>query len=309
MVILLWLGCQNLEVSEGNSSSSSTDVQDTPGEYVPPEEAEVEFADWDLDGIQESLNDIFEGVRTRHTTPILAGYASVMLQADSYCPQSYTVDGNSFWYGSCTSTSGMSYDGYLFYNTYEDHNFFGDGGSWNVESLSGSTQMIGVDDRLVHWGGSANLAEGTSVDGYPVYFSSVTGSFLDEGATETWLQEGHSDTLMMYGISFSETSPSNAFMISGSMQWNGAVTAVEFGEVIAYATAVGYPCWKEPMGSLAVRDAHGRWLDIQFDVDENWQLVGTCDGCGSASSNGEAIGEICVDVAPLLNWEGAPWVE
>ena len=306
MMVLLWIGCQSVEVTKGEPT---TEVQDTPSEYIPPEDAEVDILEWDLEGIQTALDDIFFGVRTRHTTPILTGYDSVMAQADAYCPQAYTVDGNSFWYGSCTSTAGMSYDGYLFYNTYEDYNFFGDGGSWNVETLSGSTQMVGSEGRLIHWGGSAYLGEGTSVDGYPVYFSSVTGSFLDDGATETWLQEGHSDTLTMYGASFSETVVSNAFMISGSMRWSGAVTAVEFVETVTYSASVGYPCWKEPTGALAVRDAHGRWLEIQFDVSEDWELVGTCDGCGNALSNGEVIGEICVDVAPLLNWEDTPWVE
>ena len=306
MVILLWVGCQSIDVTE---VGALTDIQEAPSEYTPPEDADMDSVEWDLDGIEMALDDVFAGVRTRHTTPILTGYDSVMTQADSYCPQAYTVDGNSFWYGACTSTSGMSYDGYLFYNTYEDYNFFGDGGSWNVELLSGSTQMVGSDGRLIHWGGSAYLAEGTSVDGYPVYFSSVTGSFLDDGAMDTWLQEGHSDTLMMYGASFSETIVSNAFMISGSMQWEGAVTAVEFGETVTYSAGVGYPCWKEPMGSLGIRDAHGRWLDIQFDVSEDWQLVGTCDGCGQALANEEVIGEVCVDVAPLLDWEDTPWLQ
>ena len=55
---------------------------------------------------------------------------------------------------------GMSYDGYLFYNTEEVYDLFGDGGSWDVEQLSGATQMVAPDGRLIHWGGAVQLAEG-----------------------------------------------------------------------------------------------------------------------------------------------------
>ncbi len=304
---MLWwlLACQTTEVVTGIPPNS--DPTDSPSEYIPPEDAVLEPEEWDLTGIETALDAVFVTLRTRHTIPILSQYSMVMAQADSYCPQAYTVNGNSFWYGACTSTAGMSYDGYLFYNTYEQYDFFGDGGAWDVELLSGSTQMIDEDGRLIHWGGSAYLADGLSVDGYPVFFSSVTGSFMDDGAVEPWLQTGQSHTLMMYGASFSEILPINAFLVSGRMEWTGAVTAIEFGDTVTYASQIGYPCPAEPSGTLAIRDAHGRWADIAFDVSSDWQLTGECDGCGVASFHGEVIGEVCVDIAPLLDWRDSPW--
>ena len=311
---MFWLlfACQRTEVITGTAPDTERmNESSEPSEYIPPEDVTQEPEEWDLTGIEVALDEIFSTLRTRHTTPILSQYSMVMAQADSYCPQAYTVDGNSFWYGACTSTTGMSYDGYLFYNTYEEYDFFGDGGAWNVELLSGSTQMIDGEGRLIHWGGSAYLADGISVDGYPVFFSSVTGSFMDDGAVEPWLQEGQSHTLMMYGASFSEVLPINAFLVSGRMAWSGsgsgAVTAIEFGDTVTYASQIGYPCPAEPSGTLAVRDAHGRWVDIEFDVSSDWQLTGECDGCGVASFNGDVIGQVCVDISPLLDWGDSPW--
>ena len=262
-----------------------------------------------MNGLSDAVTAVLAMVRTRHATSILEGYSMVMSHADSYCPQAYTTNGNSFWYGVCTSTAGMSYDGYLFYNTYEDYDLFGDGSIWDAEVLSGATQMIAPDGRLIHWGGSAYLAEGVSMEGYPVFYSNIAGSFLDDGSSRDWLVEGQSDTLMMYGMSFSSDSlhPMNAFMVSGSMQWSGAATAIQFDSVITYSAAIGYPCWKEPHGTLSIRDAYGRWVDVTFDVNMDWVLEGECDGCGRALFNGEDVGEICIDVAPMLDWRESPW--
>lgn len=307
-MIWLLLACRNTTVIEGEAPDVEPSTE--PTEYEPPD-SNVSTTDqeWDLVGMSDAVTHALSTVRTRHATSILAGYSMVMSHADAYCPQAYTVNGNSFWYGVCTSTAGMSYDGYLFYNTYEEYNLFGDGSIWDAELLSGATQMVDPEGRLIHWGGSAYLAEGVSVDGYPVFYSSITGSFWDDGSETDWLESGQSDTVMMYGVSLSSEGvvPSNAFMVSGSLQLSGAATAIEFMEFITYSTAVGYPCWKEPLGALSVRDAHGRWVEVEFDVNDNWQLEGECDGCGRALYNGEEVGELCIDTAPLLDWRETPW--
>ena len=303
----LWLACRSDAVVEGTIPLEENSSQ--PSEYLPPENVSSQDQDWDLEGLSNAVTDALAGIRTHHATLILEGYSMVMSHADTYCPQAYTVNGNSFWYGVCTSAAGMSYDGYLFYNTYEEYDLFGDGSIWDAEVLSGVTQMVAPDGRLIHWGGSAQLGEGITRDGYPVFYSNITGSFLDDGSEVDWLAEGQSDTLMMYGMSFSSDSlvSTNALMVSGSMQWSGAATAIQFDSVITYSTAIGYPCWKEPHGTISVRDAYGRWVDVTFDVNMDWVLEGECDGCGRALFNGVDVGEICIDTAPMLDWRDSPW--
>ena len=306
---MLWLllACRSNAVVEGTLPVENESTQ--PSEYIPPEGASSQQQEWDLDGLSDAVTEALTTIRTHHATSILEGYSMVMSHADSYCPQAYTVNGNSFWYGVCTSAAGMSYDGYLFYNTYNGYDLFGDGSLWDAELLSGVTQMVAPDGRLIHWGGSAYLAEGISMDGYPVFYSNITGSFLDDGSETDWLVEGQSDTLMMYGALFSaDTSVStNALMINGSMRWHGAATAIRFDGLITYAAAIGYPCWQEPHGTLSIRDAYGRWVDVTFDVNMDWVLEGECDGCGRALFNGDPIGEVCIDTAPMLDWRESPW--
>ena len=306
MFWLLW-ACRSDAVIEGTPPVS--EGSSAPSEYIPPQSNPSHEQDWDLPGLSDAVTAVLATVRTRHATSILEGYSMVMSHADSYCPQAYTINGNSFWYGVCTSTAGMSYDGYLFYNTYEAYDLFGDGGSWDVEQLSGATQMVAPDGRLIHWGGGVQLAEGVSRDGYSVFYSNITGSFLDDGSEVEWLETGQSDTLMMYGTSVGDQASvsGNGLMIHGSMRWTGAVTAIDFGGVSTYSETIGYPCSQEPLGELSVRDAYGRWVTITFDVTSNWLLEGTCDGCGRALFNGTDIGEVCIDASPMLDWRDVPW--
>ena len=141
--MLFWIfACRNVDVVEGEPSYETPDAG--PSEYAPPENVGSTDAEWELEAISNALSEVFSGIRTRHPSAVLDGYSMVMSHADSYCPQAYTVDGNSFWYGVCTSTSGMSYDGYLFYNTYDDYDLFGDGGL-GCELLSGAAQMVDPD--------------------------------------------------------------------------------------------------------------------------------------------------------------------
>ena len=57
----------------------------------------------------------------------------------------------------------------------------------------------------------------------------------------------------------------------------------------------------------------GRWIEIRFDMvsnewGDNLQLTGECDGCALATLNEEELGEVCIDISPLM-WEvgGSPW--
>ena len=113
-----------------------------PSEYVVDVEWSNESADFDLDKIENAVNDAIVTLRSYNAHPVISSYQDVMTYADPYCPSSYEDNGNSFWYGQCESTGGMTYNGYLFYNTYSDMDFFGDGGVWDVTVVSGVTDMV-----------------------------------------------------------------------------------------------------------------------------------------------------------------------
>lgn len=304
MIALFLFACQVEEAS--TSPSSSTDAQ--PSEYV------IDQSDWeetsalfDLEEIEQQLAEIIPSLRSFNAAPVLASYQDVMSYADSYCPANYEDNGNSFWYGECESDAGMSYNGYLSYNTYDDMNFFGDGGSWDVSVISGATDMLYPEEHRVHWGGATYLAEGTSPDGYPVFFSLLNGSFLDQNQ-DGWIADGYSSNLMLYGISFDSIQVgAKALSIEGALNTEGTISAVEFNGLLHYPAAIGFPCEEEPLGTIGIRTEAGFWLDLEFDIKEDWSMSGDCDGCGVASHKGEDIGEICIDTSSLVDWEERPW--
>jgi hypothetical protein len=300
MMLFYFLGCSNLD--------DSPSVQESVHQYTLDSNTEID-SEFDLETMESAVNDAFGQLLKRHASPIVASYQDVIDYSDSYCPQAYDIDGNSFWYGNCTSTQGMSYDGYLFYNTYTDWDLFLDGGSWEVITLSAASDMIYPSNDSIHWGGNATIAHGTNPDGYPVFFSSIQGSFLDETSSEEWLNIGSIDSITLFGVYFDfGTSQSNGMYVNGSTSINGGsgITAIEYNELLVYSFP-GFPCDKEFIGTLALRDEQGRWIDIEFDIEEDWTMSGSCDGCGTALYNNEEIGEFCVDANLLLDWDGSPW--
>ena len=152
-MIFIVIACQTEEYIEQVSLQPVEEPSQYTVEESWTEEAEETIA-FDLGSIENSINDILPKIRSYNSAPILTSYADVMTYADSYCPSSYEQDGSSFWYGQCESSAGMSYNGYLFYNTYADMDFFGDGGVWDVIVVSGVTDMVYPStNKRVHWGG------------------------------------------------------------------------------------------------------------------------------------------------------------
>ena len=72
----------------------------------------------------------------------------------------------------------------------------------------------------------------------------------------------------------------------------------------------GHPyitCDLEPIGGIRIRTSDGLWIDLAFDIDEEWQLTGLCDGCGTAFIDNQQLGQICIDMDGLFNWTDKPW--
>ena len=100
----------------------------------------------------------------------------------------------------------------------------------------------------------------------------------------------------------------NAYSINGTTPINDEIiAALSFEALIFYSQQFGYPCEKEPLGVLSVRDQEGHWYELHFDVSEEWELLGACDGCGSLFHNEEYLGSICLPELGWLMWEEAPW--
>ena len=296
MIVFFW-GC---------ASPPNVEPTDTPVAYEY--DASQNASSLDIASMEEEVNEVITQLRDHHSREIVDSYYDVMAYADTQCPTSYEVDGNAFWYGYCHSEQGLSFDGYLFFNTYEEYDLFSDGTLWDAEVVSGSTTLYHDAAGKNHYSGNAYLAQGINAEGADVFLSIAQGSFLVESSADVHLQEGWSPWITMYamrqetGFGFAK-----ALVINGSIPYSGThIGALSFSNVLSFSIP-GHPCPQEPTGILSIRSSRGVWLDVEFDVTEDWQLTGACDGCGMATTElGEAY-EFCIDTEPLTLWEDAPW--
>lgn len=297
MIFILW-GCAN---------PPDVDVQEKPISYEY--ETVESISSLDIAAMEEEVNDAIAQMRGHHSREIVDSYYDVMNYADEQCPTAYEVDGNAFWYGYCYSEQGLSFDGYLFFNTYENYDLFSDGTLWDAEVVNGSTTLYHDALGKSNYSGNAYLAQGVNAQGADVFLSATQGSFLVEAASEDFLQEGWSPWLTLYGLrQDTALGSAKAFMVTGSLPYSGAhIGALSFSNMVTFNSLFGHPCPQEPTGTMSVRSSQGVWLDIEFDVTEDWQLVGECDGCGMATTQFGDTYEFCVDLEPLILWEGTPW--
>ena len=265
--------------------------------------------DLDIASMEMEVNEVFSTLRSYNSQEIVDSYYNIMDYADVQCPTSYEVDGNAFWYGSCQSGQGLAFDGYLFFNTYENTDLFSDGTLWDAEIVNGSTTLYHSSLGKSNYSGNAYLAQGVNPDGADVFLSATQGSFLVEAAEEERLQEGWSPWLTMYGLRYeTEFGSANAISLNGSLPYIGEhIAALSFSNMLTLDDLFGYPCPLEPTGILSVRSSGGVWIDVEFDVSQDWILNGTCDGCGVATTHQGDAYDFCVDVSPLVNWESTPW--
>jgi hypothetical protein len=301
-MFLIILGC-----SPSSEKEKDTTTLEEPLAYEY--EAEEGEAALDIALIEEGVNEALSLLRTYNSREIVSAYYDVMSYADAQCPTSYEIDGNAFWYGACTSEQGLDFDGYLFFNTYADSDLFSDGTLWDAEIINGSTDLHHDEQGRTHFGGNVYLAEGVNADGADVFLSAIQGSFLVESSAEAWLKDGWSPLLTLYGLrKDTPLGGANALSINGSMPFDtSGVQALSFSDILISQEEFGYPCPQEPIGVLSVRSKEGIWLDITFDVGEDWTLTGICDGCGMAQTETGEEYEVCIDAQPLLDWEEQPW--
>lgn len=297
-MIFVFLGCANSPIVE-------------PPETPISHEYEVieSVSALDISAMEEEVNEAIAQMRDHHSREIVDSYYEGMGYADDQCPTAYEVDGNAFWYGYCYSELGLSFDGYLFFNAYEETDLFSDGTLWDAEVVNGSSTLHHDSLGKSNYSGNAYLAQGINPQGADVFLSVTQGSFLVEAADDVFLQEGWSPWLTLYG--FRQQTPlgsGKALSISGSLPYSGEhVGALSFSNMVTFNSLFGHPCPQEPIGTMSVRSSNGVWLDVEFDVTQDWQLIGECDGCGMATTQFGDTYEFCVDLEPLILWEETPW--
>ena len=276
------------------------------------DEDPVTLPDWDAEAVSSALDDVVGALHALHGGVVPAAWQAAFEGADDDCPTWYSGTDGDYWYDNCTASSGNGFDGYGIYYDF-DGTLWSDGNAWVGSGVYGFATLTDADGAALHLSGTA-LAVTAEQDGYVQHYSGVDGAFSRDGDDGTWLTEGPESGLVMYGYELTTTG-ARAFTVTGGVSGlSGAVETVVFEDMLIGNDIAGSPCPEEPSGSLSVRDAEGRWIDVLFDLDysEDGGLVlqdeGACDGCGAAWYDGEPLGELCLDWSGVMSWgEAGPW--
>lgn len=297
----LW-ACKDEPAASTETVALDPAFDDDPSEYAyTPEDGTVEPIS--LDALAAGLDDALRVTLGFTADPVMSAYDGLMAQADSGCPAYYSYDGNSFWYDSCTSDEGATYDGYGFYYAYED--YYDGTYTWNGATFTGLARIEDADGHVFEAGGSAGTIV-ADYEGWQVVYTTVYGGFSWDGdeATDTWLETDGDPDLYMYGARHTETGGWYAYVEGGASGVSDTLSAVTLNGVLFGDAAGGVTCEIEPIGDLSARDLNGTWYEIDFDAVQSRDNA-ACDGCGEVTVEGQVLGEVCVDLSNLeeaLTW-------
>lgn len=271
--------------------------------------------DVDLVAVGEALDLAALEVLTYDARTVVDAYLDQLaVSDDASCPE-VAVDpsGNRYWFDGCIANDGSLYSGFLFYYPQTDAS---DGTFvFSGDTVSGNARVLDSAGRAIDIQGTASFLSGTAVDGTSnIVVSTLQGGFGLDAAPPGWLAAGpQSADLTILGLTFTGF-PGAAVEVAGAVVVSrGAGDAADGTYAVEFTgnrmvSGPLSPCDSEPGGTVAVRDAAGRWIDIAFDgpTDDGGADPAACDGCGRASRDGVELGLVCADFFPWLTWEALP---
>ena len=316
---VLLLGCGEPEDPAEDESGTST--SELPSPYSDgsqgPDDGAMPSMGRD-DAIASGLAGLHTFVGLRPSGVVAAFEELAVFEED--CPEEQSVedvDGylvTYFYTEGCTTSAGLTIVGGGRLDRWTD--LVDEGRTSSGASLSGEdgTFRLEKGNRWLEFSGYMDYDAGTAegeVDGY-IYLGAEMSADASTAEASPLLREGvrAQGELYVYASDGYKMLGGNG-SISGPGLGNAA--AMAFGEFVVAPDE----CGSEPGGTISVRDDAGFWHDVVFDAatvetpddDPKWH-GNACDGCGPYLAAGVADGTACVtkaDLAPLLDWEVAPW--
>ena len=266
----------------------------------------VDYAEIDLGHFTADLQDLFNNLYRYNSMYYIDAYSTIIDQWGGDCPDP-TDYGYMIRYsapsGGCSTDTGMLFLGML--DVYRDD----DGTITSLKKQSFAYFPDGSEAFLGGDGTSYGYNNGSDGD-RRTWSSYLQGDFYNSNATEyDWMTTPHGAWIRFNHAEYH--SGTQYFNIVGRMELDhGSITDLMTDRLSWKSSA---PCLTELANNFWVRLEDGRWIEIRFDMvsnewGDNLQLTGECDGCAMATLNGEELGEVCIDISPLL-WEvgGNPW--
>ena len=330
---LTWLPLSLWACSPGEAPRPDSGFQDleidNPSAWVysPDDTAST---DVDLDAMAVALQEWIDLSYTYNAEGLFEGYKSA-IESRGYhpstgagCPQyeAATIDNTTFerWFGICNTTEDAAFAGQVGAFDTEDNSLQGsDITGWFVPPLlkadetlftgsnwSGMAYIRDLEDRRFWGAGTLSAMNGVGTDGRSVKLSQVMGSYLWDGSGD---EDAWFGTVVSidWGVRVDWDPEGNIIVVvTGGLPRLSATgaTIVTDWLLLEYRNS-GKSCPIEPNGNMEYRDADGLWFEIEFEGFSEKSKY--CDGCGHVSSEGEIIGEVCVDFSPWVEFGDSPW--
>jgi hypothetical protein len=220
--------------------------------------------------------------------------------ADDLCPSIQEHNGMDYWNDRCTSRDGTEFRGWIL--NFRGFEWQYEPGVWMVEFawLSGHAVLTFADGSTLSNFGDVMYQHSQLNDGKVSWQGQVFGDFWFTGpdGVDTWVQ-AETTNVTDFHYTLAPGGRRTAWFNADMAWFEGPVAAVRLEDVFLSEEDEG--CAAEPLGRVRVRDEDGRWYEVTFDPET------TCDGCGTASLNGQELGQVCIDTAPLFDWPEELW--
>lgn len=272
---------------------TSPDSSPAPWGYEDPGAPVGELAP---ERLAEALGAALDDARGRDPTGWMRMYLDQLSWATGGCPTFTPArPGESRWEGDCTSDRGARFDGWAV--SWWDRDVRGDAGEdcATVLFFFGFLRVTDPSGVAFDAWGTVGETDCTDADGARRIDAYVDGDFawpLAEGTP--WAERRPA----AYTWSVEEAGPTRRLVLSGGLEGGDEVVALSFVDL---GFDAGAACTLEPEGAVELWDLAGARYRVDFDP------AVSCDGCGAASSEGAALGPVCVDVGDWFAWEERPW--
>ena len=236
-----------------------------PLPYIYEDDAE-QTPELDLPELEASVEGFFNVVFGISAEPIADAYFGIAGDQDAYCPPQYTDNGNTYWFGECSTESGTQYSGYAFAQEYDD---FAEGEYiYQGAAIFGVFDIADTDGTTLTGGGSAQWLDATyigSEEPHTFHQNVVSGTFLWDGAdSDSWLAGEVSPDVQMSAY-YRTNYDAGVLTITGGVSGRGEpANTVSVDELTMFDPSLA-SCGLEPAGTIGIRGADGNWFDIVFD--------------------------------------------
>jgi hypothetical protein len=308
--LFLLLACAT-ETGVAGAGDSAVD----PSPYLVDDTGADAVASLDAAVVERGVEEVLAQVLGADPAVLFDAQRAAYAQGDGDCPYVYDdyVDVYTYyyWYDSCSTDQGASFDGYSYW-------YDGDGQTLGgtpyeeYQTFYGLTDIHLADGQRYEQTGSASLTNVHYADyAYRYVGWSVSGDFIWTGDAwgDTWL--GRDQSMQLSGYGYQYDSGGTLLYLDGTVGGlSGEFDAVSIGALFAMDEAIGNSC-PEPGGSISLHEAStGEWYDVDFQGPPYWgaeTFPPECDGCGTLYHRGEALGQVCPDLALLTTWRTRPW--